>query len=469
MGHVVGSVGLQQPHPSDSPHRLAGIGTFLERFTATTDSSTALPNAVSDKARLMLLDTVACMLAARNSPEVLGLESQLSIMDAGSFHFPGGKPLSNLGAAAVGAMAATWDEACEGLALAHGRPGVPVIAALLPQAVSADAQLESLLHSIVAGYEVGARAGAWLRIQPGMHVDGNWPSLGVASAVSDLLGLPLAARLTALDIAACQLPTSLYLPVASGANARNTYLSHSAWLGVLAATAAAAGVNAPDDALPHYAEKFSAAVEEPSFAADRFLILDAYLKPHAAVRHVHFGAEAARLLRRRLPGGAETTGITAMHLSVYREAMTYCGNRHPRQPIQAQFSLSFGIAAALVHGGIEAGVYREENFNAPELRRLEALVQIEADEPLTAAGARGATLVVEAAGQRLEQTVGAIKGDPELPMTEEEVREKFLRYAAGCVEAASAQRFAEAVLHGPSGLGMRELWGLLEYRGRTRP
>ena len=441
------------------PPRLAGIREFLVRFTTTQYASAALPREVTDKARLMLLDTVACMLAARNAPEVLGLETQMSLLEAGAFQFPGGKPLSNLGAAAVGAMAATWDEACEGLAIAHGRPGVPVIAALLPFVVTRDAELGVLLRSLVAGFEVGARAGAWLRIQPGMHVDGNWPSLGATSAMSDLLDLPLAARLTALDIAACQLSTSLYLPVASGANARNTYLPHSAWLGVLAATAAAAGVSAPSDALPHYAGKFSAAGDEPAFAADRFLILDAYLKPHAAVRHVHFGAEAARLLRERLNGATES--ITAIHLRIYREAITYCGNRNPRQPIQAQFSLSFGLAAALVHGGIEADVYREETFNAPELRRLEALVQIEADEQLTAAGTRGATLIVEAAGQRLEQQVGAIKGDPELPMTEDEVRAKFLRYASCCVEAECAKRFAEGILHGQPGLKLRYLWSLL--------
>ena len=442
-----------------SPSRLAGISAFLDRFAATADRSAALPPAVGNKARLMLLDTVACMLAARNAPEVLGLETQLSGLDSGLFRFPGGRALSNLGAVAVAAMAATWDEACEGLAAAHGRPGVPVIAALLPHAVTRDAELGVLLRSLVAGFEVGARAGAWLRIQPGMHVDGNWPSLGATAAMSDLLDLPLAMRMTALNIAACQLSTSLYLPVASGANARNTYLPHSAWLGVLAATSAAAGVSAPADALPHYAQKFSAAGDEPAFAADRFLILDAYLKPHAAVRHVHFGAEAARLLRERLNGSTES--ITGIRLRIYREAITYCGNCNPRQPIQAQFSLSFGLAAALVHGGIETDVYREETFNAPELRRLEALVEIEADEQLTAAGARGATLLVEAAGQRLEQQVGAIKGDPELPMTADEIRDKFLRYASCCVEAECAQRFAEGILHGQPGLKLGYLWSML--------
>ena len=46
-------------------------------------------------------------------------------------------------------MAATWDEACEGSALAHGRPGVPVIAALLPLAATRNAKLGSLVRAVV--------------------------------------------------------------------------------------------------------------------------------------------------------------------------------------------------------------------------------------------------------------------------------------------------------------------------------
>ncbi|MFM9968200.1 MAG: MmgE/PrpD family protein [Burkholderiales bacterium] len=418
-----------------------------------------LPEAVVRKAKLMLLDTVACMLTARSAPEVRAFERSLSAMDAGSFRFPGGEPLSLLGAAAVGAMSATWDEACEGLAMAHGRPGVPVIAALLPFAITRALSLDALLRSLVVGYEVGARAGAWLRIRPGMHVDGNWPALGVAAGMADAMHLSPAACDAALDITACQLPASLYLPVARGANARNTYLSHSAWLGILAANAAAAGISAPTDALSHYAQHFAEKGDVPQFPVDQYLILDAYFKPHAAVRHVHYGAEAARLLRDHLRG--QTGSITAIRLKIYQEAITYCGNRAPRQPIQAQFSLSFGVAAALIHGGIEASVYRDENFNHPELRRLEALVQIEQDTSLTAANQRGATLSIDAGGQRYSEDVAAIKGDPDLPMSEGEVRDKFLRYVAARISATSADKFVQALIRGDSATGMDQIWKLL--------
>lgn len=439
--------------PYDALRSVVAQHADAERFFDTT------PAMVEHKARQMLLDTIGCMLAARGAPEVMGLESEFSALESGAFVFPGGRRLSALGAAAVGAMAATWDEACEGLALAHGRPGVPVIAALLPQAIARDVKLEALLSSLVAGYEVGARAGAWLRIRPGMHVDGNWPALGVAAGMAHLLSLPVGMRMAAVDIAACQLPTSLYLPVARGANARNTYLAHSAWLGLLAALSAAGGVSAPADAATYYATHFAREDADAAVGASRALILESYLKPHAAVRHAHYGAEAARRLRDRIEG--KTAAISAIQLRIYQEAITYCGNRAPQTPIQGQFSLSFGLAAGLRHGGIEAGVYRKEKFHDAELRRLEALVDVEADAELTANNARGAFLEIRAGDETHSVRVDAIKGDPDLPMTDEEIAAKFMRYAAASVPAEKAYNFASVLLRVKGETPFRSIWDLL--------
>lgn len=417
------------------------------------------PEDVELKARLMLLDTIGCMLAARSAPEVSGFETEFSSLESGLFTFPGGRRLSTMGAVAVGAMAATWDEACEGLALAHGRPGVPIIAALLPQAVARDTTLGLVLDSLVSGYEVGARCGAWLRVRPGMHVDGNWPALGVAAAMARLLELPEGMTLTAINTAACQLGTSLYLPVTAGANARNTYLAHSAWLGQLATFSAAGGITAPEDALQHYAEHFAAADEDTVIAPERHLILESYLKPHAAVRHVHYGAEAALIIRGELEG--KTAGISAIRLAVYEEARTYCGNSNPATPIQAQFSLSFGVAAGLRYNGIDPGIYRKERFEDAELRRLEKLVQVATDPVLGNAGKRGAKLVVEAAGKTHQVRVTTIKGDPGLPLSQEEVAAKFMRYAGANMPAGKAYGFAAALVSCEKDAPFRDLWDLL--------
>ena len=94
------------------------------RFAERGEYFDTTPAAVTSKARQLLLDTVGCILAGRSAPEVAGLESEFSSLESGAFSFPNGRRLSSLGAAAVAAMAATWDEACEGLAIEIGRAHV---------------------------------------------------------------------------------------------------------------------------------------------------------------------------------------------------------------------------------------------------------------------------------------------------------------------------------------------------------
>jgi 2-methylcitrate dehydratase PrpD len=444
----------------------------LHATVALHASRTASPEAAA-QARRLLLDTVGCAIAGRHAPEVRQLEALLAECEPGAFRFPDGPAIGMHGAAQVLAMAATWDEACEGHALAHGRPGVPLVAALLPLALQRGASLARFVDAFVLGYEVGARAGAWLRIRPGMHVDANWPALGVAAGAACLLGLRPAGIVQAIDIAACQLATSLYLPVASGRTARNTYLAHSALLGLQSAFASAAGVDAPPDALAHYASGYAAAAAQALPPAETTLLLDAYLKPFAAVRHVHYGAVAAQGIRERLASTAsDTRAIRAIMLTVYEEATVYCGNRAPRTPIQAQFSLSFGIAAMLRFGDIDPSVYEPGRFDDAEMRRIEDLVVLRVDEGLTARRQRGATLEVayEAGGEiaTLQQSVDTIPGDASRPLDRAALCAKFTHYAARSLAADRAASFCNAVLD-PADIDMRLLWQQLTESSLTAP
>ena len=126
----------------------------------------------------------------------------------------------------------------------------------------------------------------------------------------------------------------------------------------------------------------------------------------------------------------------------------YCANRAPATAIQAQFSLTFGLAAALRFGGIDHETYRPAQFNDPELRRLESLVEVAVDPDLTARQTRGATLRVLVNGQWLEATVATILGDAALPLTDAQVIEKFVSYAQGTVGVDAAHRIAIDLLYG---------------------
>lgn len=415
---------------------------ILEDATHWLAQADALPAEVEAKARLLLLDTFGCLLAGLAHPEVKQLAAALRLAFPGDIAWPTSDVrLGPAGAAALGAAAACWDEACEGNASAHGRPGLPVVPALLALSATQDTTLGELLIALATGYEIGTRAGQVWRIPAGWHVDGSWHALGVAAAVARLTG-GAALIGPAIEAAACQIPASLYLPISVGSVLRNTYPAHAVLLGMLAAGAAAARFEMPRGALEEARARVlratSAAAPTP---AGHWTILEGYLKPFAAVRHTHYGVAAALRLRARHAIDADR--ITAVRLQIYPEAVQYCGNRAPRTAIQAQFSLSYAIAAALVLGDLGPAAYAD--VADARITRLEQLVVVEAD---TTRVRRGAHVAIDFAGQQVSESVDDVAGDPSLPMTRDEVVEKFRRYTEPLVGAKHAaaliQFFPEA-------------------------
>ncbi len=121
--------------------------------------------------------------------------------------------------------------------------------------------------------------------------------------------------------------------------------------------------------------------------------------------------------------------ITAIRLETYGEAIDYAGNRAPATAIRAQFSLSWGVAAALAQGDLGPPAYAEAALGNPLIRRLEALVELVEDRAVTAGGRRTTRLLVEVDGERLSESVDGVAGDPDRPMDGAAVQAKFLRLA----------------------------------------
>jgi 2-methylcitrate dehydratase PrpD len=161
----------------------------------------------------------------------------------------------------------------------------------------------------------------------------------------------------------------------------------------------------------------------PLTPAGQWTILSGYLKPFAGVRHTHYGVEAALRLRKHHAVSLER--IDAIRLTTYAEAVQYCGNRAPRTAIQAQFSLSYAIAAAFVLGDLGPNAY--DDIGDPIITRLEQRVVVEADPKRLR---RGAQLTIEIGGQSLAESVDDVAGDPAMPMTRDQVVGKFRRYVA---------------------------------------
>ena len=405
------------------------------------------------RARLLLLDTLGCAVAGAQAAPVRALAAGLP---RGGFRLPGlPYGLDRTGYATVFAAAACWHEACEGLAEAHGRPGLHAIpAALAAGSPDERAQDEgapdeggpdeggpdeglgdwgAAVEATIVGYEIGARMGIAHRIKPGMHVDGTWGTYAAAAAACHRMGLSPEQGLAALNHAACHLPFSLYLPVARGSTARNLYAGHGAAAGLMAAAAARAGLGGPPGAVAEAARVALGQDLPPLDGPGTWWLPRGYLKAHAGVKHVHYGVEAA------LRWGGDAAALTTIELEIYPEALTYCGNRAPTTQIQAQFSLSWALAHALRHGGLGPEATGEAALADPATRRLEALVVLRAaDSPR-----RACTLRLDGGWSA---HVDGVPGDPDRPMDEATVVAKFLAYAGPALGAARARRVAAQVL-----------------------
>lgn len=421
--------------------------------TALHAAARRVPEGTERRTRLLVADTLGCIAAGFAAPQVDTLARRLG---PGAFRWFGAPVgLAAGDAAFAAAVAACWHEACEGLARAHGRPGVAPIAAVLPRLAAIDATWGDALAAIRFGYEVGGRLGEVMRIRPGMHVDATWPALGAAAAAAHAMGLDARGALAAIGLAACQMPTSLYLPIAEGATGRNTYLGHAARIGLDCADAVAAGITVPHAAVGE-ARRIALGGEPslPALADPAIPLVDeGYLKPYAAVRHVHYGADAAARIRPRVADRLDR--ISVLELAVYAEALVYCGNRAPSTPIQAQFSLSFGVAAMLVTGDLGPDAYRR--LDLPLLQALESRVSLVEDSARTRAGTRGATLRLTVDGETFEASSDTVAGDPGTPMPEDAVRAKFIRYAGHALGAEPAARVFDRLLAAPPSTRLREL------------
>ena len=415
---------------------------LLDLVAPLVDPERRLPSDVETRARWLVLDSVGCAIAGSRAPTVQSWLDRHRLSGDPYGVAAEGPATADVGPPMALTMGACWDEACEGHAGAHGRPGIAALGAIWPSVL--DMSLGEFLRAVVAGYEVGARMGAALRIAPGMHVDANWPSLGAAAAAACAMGLDPERIVTAVGIAACQLPASLYRPVETGDSARNTYLGHAAVLGRMAAQSSAVGITAPRDAVESYARVAYGRVAVTVPDVSGFEILSGYFKEYAAVRHVHYAARAASELR----GDVPPEDIHAIELWTYPEAIVYCGIRSPRTPLQAQFSLSFGVAAMLRWGRLDPGVYRIPDFDDPLLRSLEGKVVIHEESGW--AGQRAARLrLTRSNGQTNETSVSAVRGDVSMPWSQATLTEKFLRYCAGSVSPERAGSLADHLLRAP--------------------
>jgi 2-methylcitrate dehydratase PrpD len=336
--------------------------------------------------------------------------------------------------------------------------GVTVFSAALAAAELADASGELVLRAAIAGYEVAARLAMALdpaaHYARGFHPTGTCGGFGAAAAAAVVLGLDASAVATSLGIAGSQAAGSMEF-LTDGAWTKRFHPGWAACAGLHAAALARAGFRAPASIvegrfgfLHAYSDRGDPA---PVRGAEGYELMRTSIKPHACCRYMQGPIDAALAIRAAHaidPATIERieVGMLAAGFAIVCEPIA--AKRRPASTVDAQFSLPFGIAVALVRGRAAPDDFAAAAWADPTVRLIMDRVDAVRDARLDAAFPRAWPCWLRIArrdGATLETRVEHPRGDPENFPGDDELAAKFRILAGRSLPATAVARLEEAV------------------------
>ena len=401
----------------------------LAEFVASTRFCD-LPAEVVERAKGVLRDTVGVIIGGLGEPENGRLARYALERHPGQATLFGhGGKVSPEWAALVHGTAGTSLELDEGHAFAKGHAAIHAAPTALALAEVHDASGAEMLTAFVLGYEVAARAGVATQLRPQVHPFGAWGVLGAAAVAGRFGKLEPADLGGVLELAASYAVNPSFASAFQGANVRNTYAGMVNHLGLLAADFYNLGFRGEEGGVMTTFGTILGRSFEPDALTDglgdRYEIMRGYFKPYSACRYTHGAVEATLALRAAVVGRLET--IERIAVATYDLAASLNEPR-PETPLAARFSLPHVVAACLVLGHANRDAFTLESLRQPRVRELAARVEVLEDpafSALTPAQRPSRVTLFLQNGEKLEHTVYGSKGDPDQPLTAEELKTKF--------------------------------------------
>ena len=357
----------------------------------------------------------------------------------------------------------------------HTHPGVTTIPAALALAEQNGLGGRDLLLAVVLGYDAEARVG--LAVSPSIYVDrtylapGTLGVFGAAAAAAKLLGFDEGATAGALSTASYVGPLAPFESFRLGAPAKDTIMGWANFAGLHAADLAAHGFGGPDTGLDGeygYCRTVSARYDMDRLydqLGHRFEILHTGFKPYACCRQHHSAIDAVLEIKQRDKISASQVAAVKLRTFVVASRGT---NKTPDSVPAAKYSAPYTIALALALGRNRREQYSMELIRDASLLDLASRVEVVADDELEALYDEKWPSVIEITmkdGRVLSARRDLPKGEPEFPVSDEELKEKFLSLATDCVPVERAEAIWSAIFNLDETEHLSELTALL--RGET--
>jgi len=315
-------------------------------------------------------------------------------------------------------------------------PAVAIMPAVLAMAEREKSSYGEILLAIVIGYDMMLRAARAINpahLKRGFHSTGTCGSLGAAAACAKLLHLDEEKTAYAISMGGLQ-SAGLQEMLHDHPGVKPLQPGKSASAGVLAADLAKRGAKAPRTLFEGEHGWLKAMCDsdysEDALVGDlgsRFEILYTYTKLYPTCRHCHAAIDLAREAKEVL--SCAPSDIQSLEVRTYRLGIVEVGHiKVPKTLQEAMFSLPFAVAIAFDRGNVTLQDYSQETLKDPMLISLAEKIQVIEDQKLNDLypEERGAHMKVTLKdGRCFEKYIPVAKGEPEFPVTDEDLKKKL--------------------------------------------
>lgn len=402
-----------------------------------------LPDEVIDRTKYLLLDYIG--VAARgslseSSQPVFNLIRNLDKSQDGAMvigtNIRVNSPLAALGNGTA-AHSLELDDVVNEASL---HPAVTVISAALAAAHGKPCSGKELVASIVTGYEVAIKLGIALdpaaHYAQGFHPTGTCGTLGAAVTTAKILGLDSKGISNALGIAGSQAAGSMEF-LADGSYTKRLHAGWAAHSGIMAALLAQNCFTGPSTIIEgksgflHAYSPRSDADKVLKNWAEPYEVMRTSIKPHACCRYKQGPIDGILKIMRE--NRLRATDIEAVNLGILKAGIPIVARpeelkSNPQSIVDAQFSMPFGAAVAILYGQAALDDYSLQNIQSSRVKAMMDRIHCAEDPDLEREFPRKwpASVIIKVKdGPEYRTRIEYPKGDPENPLTWDELIAKF--------------------------------------------
>lgn len=360
-------------------------------------------------------------------------------------------------------------------------PGASVIPAALATGEKVHSEGRQFIAAVVAGYDVAIRLAVAAQgktmshYNRGFHPTATCGTFAATATSGILLGLNVNQMKNAFGIAGSAAAGLLEF-LEDGTWSKRFGAGRAASDGVMAALLAKLGFTGPGTVLEGgrgFLRGYSDDVN-PSAITDglgrEFTIMRTGIKPHSCCRYIQAPLDALfEILRKNLVVVEDIDSVevrivkTGLKLLEEPREVKY----NPKTVVDAQFSIPYGIATGIVNVRAFIDQYTDSAIKDPRVLALAKKVRAVHGPELENEFPKHwpATVVITLKnGKKLEAHVPGAKGDADLPLSHNELLDKFNTLSSKAVTKDSAEHLAEVLSRIEILADVNEITSKLEYR-----